>query len=101
MAGWAYAAHSVDSAKVIAALDRAAVEALDDGRRAEQLRVYLQVSLDGDEERGGVDVAAPDRLDKLCAALDAARGLAFVGLMAIPPLGSDPGESFARLQTGA
>ena len=49
IAGWAYAAHSVDSAKVIAALDRAAARALDEGRRAEPLRVYIQISLDGDE----------------------------------------------------
>ena len=52
VAEWAYAAHSVDNAKVIAALDRAAADALADGRRAEPLRVYLQISLDGDEATG-------------------------------------------------
>lgn len=98
VAGWAYAAHSVDSAKVIAALDRSALEALEERRRAEPLRVYLQVSLDGDESRGGVDVDAQERIDELCAAVDTARGLEFVGLMAIPPLGSDAGEAFARLK---
>ena len=97
IAGWAYAAHSVDSAKVIAALDRAAAEALAEGRRAEPLRVYIQLSLDGDEKRGGVDVGRPDRVDELCAAAEAAEGLEFVGLMAIPPLGSDPDDAFARL----
>lgn len=98
VAGWAYAAHSVDSAKVIAALDRAAGEALDQGRRPEPLRIYVQISLDGDESRGGVDVAATARIDALCAAVDGARGLQFVGLMGIPPLGADPGAAFARLQ---
>lgn len=98
VAQWAYAAHSVDSPKVIAALDRAAEEALDDGRRPAPLRVYLQVSLDGDEARGGVDVAATDRIDDLCGAVDSARGLEFVGLMAIPPLNADAGEAFARLE---
>ncbi len=98
VAEWAYAAHSVDSAKVVAALDRAASDALDDGRRAEPLRVYVQVSLDGDEARGGVDVGDTDRVDQLCAAVDAAQGLRLSGLMAIPPLGADPGEAFARLQ---
>ena len=98
IAQWAYAAHSVDSAKVVAALDRAAGEALDDGRRSAPLRVYVQVSIDGDEQRGGVDVAATDRLDALYAAVHDARGLEFVGLMAIPPLGWDAGEAFARLQ---
>jgi PLP dependent protein len=97
IAGWAYAAHSVDSDKLISALDRAAVEALGTGGRAEPLRVYLQLSLDGDEKRGGVDVDRPDRIDELCAAVQAAEGLNFVGLMAIPALGSDPDDAFARL----
>lgn len=98
VAEWAYAAHSVDSAKVVAALDRAATDALETGRRSAPLKVYLQVSLDGDEARGGVDVDATDRIDELCAAVDSASGLEFVGFMAIPPLNSDPGEAFARLE---
>jgi PLP dependent protein len=98
IAGWAYAAHSVDSARVIAALDRAATTALQQGRRAEPLRVYLQLSLDGDESRGGVDIGRPDSVDELCAAAAAANGLEFVGLMAMPPLAADPDEAFARLQ---
>jgi PLP dependent protein len=97
IAGWAYAAHSVDNAKVIAALDRAASQALAEGNRAEPLRVYIQLSLDGDESRGGVDVDSPGRVDELCAAAQTADGLSFVGLMAIPPLESDPAEAFARL----
>jgi PLP dependent protein len=97
IAGWAYAAHSVDSARVIAPLGRAASEALEQGHRAEPLRVYLQLSLDGDESRGGVDVGRPDVIDELCDAVAVADGLEFVGLMAIPPLGTDPDEAFARL----
>jgi PLP dependent protein len=95
--GWAYAAHSVDSAKVIAALDRGAVPALEEGDRPAPLRVYLQISLDGDPDRGGVDVRAPDQVDELCAAIDAAAGLEFVGLMGIPPLDTDAEAGFARL----
>jgi pyridoxal phosphate enzyme (YggS family) len=98
IAGWAYAAHSVDGAKVIAALNRASTEALERGQRAEPLRVYLQLSLDGDESRGGVDIGRKDAVDELCAAVESAEGLEFVGLMAIPPLGADPDEAFARLQ---
>ena len=59
IANWAYAAHSVDSAKLITALDRASADALADGGRTDPLRVYLQISLDGDVARGGVDIGSP------------------------------------------
>ncbi|HYO04673.1 MAG TPA: YggS family pyridoxal phosphate-dependent enzyme [Mycobacterium sp.] len=97
VAGWAYAAHSVDSGALVAALGRGAAEALAEGRRAAPLRVYLQLSLDGDPARGGVDVNRPDLVDELCAQADETEGLDFVGLMAIPPLDADAEESFARL----
>jgi PLP dependent protein len=99
VAGWAHAAHSVDSAALLDALGRAAVLALEEGRRAAPLGVYLQLSLDGDPARGGVDVDRPDLVDELCALADATDGLDFVGLMAIPPLDADPAGSFARLDT--
>lgn len=98
VARWAYAAHSVDSAKLIAALDRGAADALADGVRVAPLRVYLQLSLDGDVERGGIDVNRPDLIDELCAAVDSAQALQFVGLMGIPPLGADAAGAFSRLQ---
>jgi PLP dependent protein len=96
IARWAYAAHSVDSLKVITALDRAAGHALAGGRRSAPLRVYVQLSLDGDVHRG-VDIGRPELVDEVCATVDAAEALEFVGLMAIPPLGADPDEAFARL----
>jgi pyridoxal phosphate enzyme (YggS family) len=99
IANWAYAAHSVDSARLIAALDKASTAALAEGARSDPLRVYIQLSLDGDPDRGGVDIAAPDLVDELCAQADSAQGLEFVGLMAVPPLGSEADEAFARLQT--
>lgn len=94
---WAYAAHSVDSPKVVAALARSAEEALQTAVRSAPLRVFVQVSLDGDESRGGVDVDAPERLDALCAAVEEASALTFAGLMAIPPLDADADAAFARL----
>lgn len=97
VAGWAYAAHSVDSVRLVGALDRAATAALDSGVRTAPLRVYLQISLDGDVERGGVDVGQSALVDELCAAAQAAEGLEFVGLMGIPPLDADADEAFARL----
>ena len=45
----------------------------------------------------GLTSAGRMRIDELCAAAQAAEGLEFVGLMAIPPLGADPAEAFARL----
>lgn len=98
IASWAYAAHSVDSAKLLTALDRAAGGELADGLRSEPLRIYIQVSLDGDVERGGVDIGRPDLVDELCAMAQSADALQFVGLMGIPPLGSDPDEQYARLE---
>lgn len=98
IASWADAAHSVDSAKLIAALDRASAQALAGGGRRDPLQVYIQVSLDGDAARGGVDVGRPDLIDELCALAQSAQGLQFVGLMGIPPLGSDPDEAFTLLQ---
>ncbi|OBA88698.1 YggS family pyridoxal phosphate enzyme [Mycobacteriaceae bacterium 1482268.1] len=98
IAGWAHAAHSVDSARLISALDRACSRAMAEGGRSDPLRVYIQISLDGDTERGGVDIARSDLVDELCAQTHSAQGLQFVGLMGIPPLGADPDEAFARLQ---
>ena len=98
IAGWAYAVHSVSSAKVITALGRGAAEALEEGTRTAPLAVYLQLSLDGDESRGGVDIGKSGQIDELCAAVTAAAGLEFAGLMAIPPVAAEPGEAFARLE---
>jgi uncharacterized pyridoxal phosphate-containing UPF0001 family protein len=72
--------------------------ALAEGGRAQPLRIYIQISLDGDVERGGVDIAQTDLVDELCAQAQSAQALEFVGLMGIPPLGSDPRKPFARLQ---
>lgn len=99
VARWAYAAHSVDGGALASALGRAAGQALADGIRGEPLRVYLQLSLDGDPARSGVDVGDPDLVDELCALVDSTDGLDFVGLMAIPPLGADPSAAFAILET--
>ncbi|MCV7203085.1 YggS family pyridoxal phosphate enzyme [Mycolicibacterium peregrinum] len=97
VAGWAHTAHSVDSVRLLSALDRAVGEALAAGTRTEPLRVYIQISLDGDTERGGVDVDAPDLVDEICGSANSAEALEFVGLMGIPPLAWDPDDAFARL----
>jgi pyridoxal phosphate enzyme (YggS family) len=97
IAGWADTVHAVDGMTLATALDRAATAALEDGRRAGLIKVYVQLSLDGDPARGGVDIAKPAMVDELCAAVAGANALEFVGLMGVPPLESNPAEAFARL----
>jgi pyridoxal phosphate enzyme (YggS family) len=97
IAAWADTAHSVSADKVAAALDAGAAEALADGRRTSPLRVLVQISLDGDTARGGVDVGDPAAIDRLCAQVAEAESLEFGGLMAIAPLGVDPDAAFALL----
>jgi hypothetical protein len=99
LAGWAHTAHSIDSRQVVTALDRAVAAALADGRREHLLRVYVQLSLDGDVSRGGVDVSAPGAVDQICAQVAESRSLQLLGLMAIPPLEWDPDEAFDRLRS--
>lgn len=99
LAGWAHTVHSVSSVRVIRALDRAVAAALAEGRRRSPLRVYVQISLDGDESRGGVDVSNPEAVDEICAQVDGSEALELVGLMGIPPLDWDPEQAFARLQS--
>lgn len=98
VARWAHTAHSIDSPRLVTALDKAAAKALAEGRRQQPLRVYVQVSLDGDVSRGGVDVGAPGAVDELCAQVAGAPALELVGLMAVPPLTWDPERAFDRLQ---
>jgi pyridoxal phosphate enzyme (YggS family) len=99
LAGWAHTAHSVDSPRLVTALDRAVTAALADRRRGNPLRVYVQVSLDGDASRAGVDITAPGAVDRICAQVEESESLELVGLMGVPPLAWDPNEAFDRLQS--
>ncbi len=92
---WADTVHSLDSVRLADALDTAVGAARDEGVRSGPLRALIQVSLDADPARGGVPVA------ELVAVADHVAGssnLSLGGLMAVPPLGSDPDEAFERLQ---
>lgn len=99
VARWAHTAHSVDSAHLVTALDKGVAAALSDGRRTDPMRIYVQVSLDGDETRGGVDISRPGAVDQVCDQVEESRNLNLVGLMGIPPLDSDPEEAFDRLRS--
>ena len=99
VARWANTAHSIDSVRLVTALDRGVSAALAEGRRAEPLRVYVEVSLDGDVSRGGVDISTPKAVDRVCEQVAESKNLELVGLMGIPPLDWDPDEAFDRLQS--
>jgi pyridoxal phosphate enzyme (YggS family) len=88
VAGYADVVESVDSERLVAALDRAAAG------RDTPLDVLVQVSIDGDPDRGG---AAGDALGRISDAVAAAVGLRLRGLMAVAPLGWEPDRAFARL----
>lgn len=87
--GYAHAVHSVDRPKLARALADAAA-----GTRDHPLDVFVQVSLDGDPERGGVAIADVAALADTVAERTELR---LRGLMAVPPIGSDADEQFALL----
>jgi hypothetical protein len=99
LANWAHTAHSIDSSRLVTVLGRAVSAALGEGRRRHPLRVYVEVSLDGDVSRGGVDITEPGAVDEVCAQVEESKGLELVGLMGIPPLDWDPEQAFDRLQS--
>ncbi len=86
---YADAIHSVDRPKLVEALARAAER---HGRRPACL---VQVSLDDEPGRGGV---APAQALQLANEVARSGSLDLRGVMAVAPLGADPGPAFARLQ---
>ena len=82
-----HAIHSVDRSSLLDALVK---EADKEGRRP---AVYAQVNIGEEEQKGGCAIA------EVPALIDAVRAspLPLAGLMAIPPLGSEPGPYFALL----
>ncbi|WP_253847338.1 YggS family pyridoxal phosphate-dependent enzyme [Mycobacterium gordonae] len=99
LARWAHTAHSVDSRPLVTALDRAVATAMAERRRSTPLRVYVQVSLDGDASRGGVDIGESGAVERVCEQVQGAESLELVGLMGVPPLDWEPEQAFDRLQS--
>ena len=89
VAHYADVVQSVDRAKVVRALDRAA------GQLGRRLEVTVQVNLDESPGRGGVAPAGAGALADLVAG---SQSLILRGVMAVAPLGGDPREAFARLR---
>ena len=92
VARWAAAVHTVDSLKLLHALDRGAQLALERGDRLEKLPVLLQYSADGDPERGG---AVAEEIKELADATAQCENVELRGLMTVPPLEADPAKVFA------
>jgi PLP dependent protein len=88
VARYADTVHSVDRTSLVTALSRAAVEA------ERTLSCFVQVSLDGDPDRGGVPV---DGVSQLADRIGGADGLQVAGVMAVAPMGADPAAAFALL----
>lgn len=88
VASYASVVHSVDRERLATALSAGA-------ERADRtLDVLLQVSLDGDPDRGGAGVAD---LPVLADRVEGLPGLRLAGVMAVAPLGADPREAFDTL----
>ncbi|MDT4917162.1 MAG: dependent protein [Pseudonocardiales bacterium] len=86
---YAHCVHSLDRPKLVHAL----ADAVGRGRPA-PLEVFLQVSMDGDPDRGGVPI---DRLAELADLVAARPELVLRGVMTVLPLGVEPDEGYARL----
>ena len=94
VASYTHVVESVDRPKLLAPLAKGAGERA--GERAQPLDCLLQVSLDppGREGRAGAD---PAGLDALARGIEAHPSLRLRGLMAVAPLGEDPGPAFGHL----
>jgi pyridoxal phosphate enzyme (YggS family) len=90
VAGYADVVESVDRVKLVDPLDRGAHQ------RSHPVEVLIQVSLDppGATGRSGAD---PGDVDAIAAAIEQAAMLRLRGLMAVAPLGAEPGPAYSRL----
>jgi pyridoxal phosphate enzyme (YggS family) len=94
VAGYATLVHSVDSVRLARALGTAA------GDRESPLAVLVQVSIDGDPERGGAVPGGSDAdtaLETVAEAVAGASTLRLRGVMAVAPLEWAPERAYERL----
>ncbi len=86
VARYADVLHSIDSP--------ALVDALEGGEERPQRDALVQVNLTDDPGRGGV---APAELESLAERVAGSSALRLRGVMAVAPLGEEPGRAFERL----
>ena len=82
---WANVIHSLDSLRYVNLISKAALK---------PLSLFIQVSLEPTEGRGGAD---PNSLTEIADAVLASEKLELLGLMAVAPLGVEPNQAFAKL----
>ncbi len=82
---WASVIHSLDSLGHIEAIKKVMVH---------DLEIFIQVSLDSVQGRGG---AEPRELNSLADLLLQTNGLSLKGLMALAPLGMEPSRAYGEL----
>ena len=82
---WANVIHSLDDPRHFEIIEKVAPH---------PLQIFLQVSLDGADHRGG---AGLEDLYALAAMVDKSTTHTLAGLMSVPPLGVDPNLAFAQL----
>jgi pyridoxal phosphate enzyme (YggS family) len=87
---WASVIHSIDSLEHLAKLSKV----LENSEKV--LDVFLQLSLDGDPERGGV---LTSELFPLADFVLSCSSMNLMGLMCVPPVAADIEESFAKIQS--
>lgn len=85
IANWADVIQTIDSLRYVELLSKASEK---------NLEVFIQVSLDGEEHRGG---ALPEQLNQIADSILASSNLKLQGLMAVAPLGEQPDSAFERL----
>ena len=98
VARWARQVQSVDSARLVDALDGASGAAQDAGERDGAVGVLVQASLDGDPVRGGCPLP---ELEALADRVAAASGLRLEGVMGIAPLDIPAEIAFVELAVAA
>jgi pyridoxal phosphate enzyme (YggS family) len=91
VATYADVVESIDRVKLVAGLNRGAHQ------RSHPLDCLLQVSLDPPDQGDGRSGALPEELPALADAIAERGMLRLRGLMAVAPLGADPGPAFDRL----
>ena len=92
---YASSVQSVDRIQLVDALGKAVARHMDTSGRA-GLDCFIQVSLEDDagDHRGG---ARPADVMSLADRIEGQAGLRLAGLMAVAPLGGDPGSAFEKL----